>query len=64
MDDRGQLFASNSIYFFHNLFGAYLNTPHSANDYMQYMHPNTLWQWSRKFFYYNANEYTTPTIWI
>jgi len=39
MDDRKQSFASSSIDFFYNLFGAYLNTPPSANDHMQYMHP-------------------------
>jgi len=39
MDDRRQSFASRSIDFFYNLFGAYPNTPPSANDHMQYMHP-------------------------
>ena len=39
MDDRRQSFASSSTDFFDNLFGADLNTPPSANDHMQYMHP-------------------------
>jgi len=39
IDDRRQSFASSSTDFFYNLFGADLNTPSSANDHMQYMHP-------------------------
>jgi len=39
MDDRRQSFASSSTDFFYNLFGTNLNTPPSANDHMQNMHP-------------------------
>jgi len=39
MDDKRQSFVSSSTDFFYNLFGADLNTPPSANDHMQYMHP-------------------------
>jgi len=39
MDDRRQSIVSSSTDFFYNLFRTYLNTPPSANDHMQYMHP-------------------------